>query len=73
MSNISAHTSCVDLLVIGSIALSLVSCIPRTSPPEQLDYRDSVEGAAGMYIEDLASTNAKLYELGETSLAGVPQ
>lgn len=54
-------------------ALLTTSCTPVTSPPEQLDYRDAVEGAAAMYIETLAGANAKLYNLGETSLPGTPQ
>ncbi len=73
MLNIPVRTSGVVLLVVVITALSLISCTPRISPPEQLDYRDSVEGAAGMYIESLASPNAELYNLGETSLAGIPQ
>ena len=73
MLNICAWMPGIGILAVSIATLSTISCIPSISPPEKLDYRDSVEGAAGMYIEDLASPNAKLYNLGETSLAGVPQ
>ena len=72
-ANVYVKTSSFCLLFVGISVLSLVSCTPETSPPEQLDYRDSIEGAAGMYIESLASPNANLFNLGETSLVGFPQ
>lgn len=63
----------IGLGFLCATVLWISACTPRTDPPQQLDYRDWVEGAAGMYIESLATPNAKLYNLGETSLPGVFQ